>query len=195
MVAIGNEAEIHRMIREEGRDARWFAFGIGSSVNRLLIDGIAENGRGESIVVLPREQKSAEKAARKFFDFIDSPVLNDVSLEWGSLPVADVYPSQPRDLFRARPLIVVGRFTGAAEGTVTLRGRVGSSTREFALPVSLPEVQPPAQLSRPNLGAAAYCGTHEPARRAKRPGHRRDDQEPRARVPPGQRLHIVRRGR
>ncbi|MCI0414689.1 trypsin, partial [bacterium] len=83
---VGNEAEILRVIKEEKGQARFFAFGIGSSVNRYLIEGIAKVGYGLSCVVLPREQKHAEKAASWFFQVINAPVLTDIQVDWQGLP-------------------------------------------------------------------------------------------------------------
>ena len=40
-------------------------FGIGSSVNRYLIDGIAQTGMGEAFVVTPMTRKP-RKTAEKF---------------------------------------------------------------------------------------------------------------------------------
>ena len=51
-----------------------------------------------------------------------APVLTDVQIDWGTLPVADVYPRAVPDLFSAKPILVHGRLTGPAEGTLVLRG-------------------------------------------------------------------------
>jgi Ca-activated chloride channel family protein len=138
---VGNEEGIHATIRDEGQDARWFAFGIGSSVNRFLVEGIADHGNGAVEVVYPREPQSAEEAADRLFRRFDSPMLVDVTVDANGLPLADVYPKRMPDLFSGEPIKVTGRFTGPATGEILFRGRIGD--REVAIPVAvdLPAVE------------------------------------------------------
>ena len=68
---VGNDNEILKTIKTNGHDARWFAFGIGSSVNRFLIEGIARHGRGASTVVLDQDRGAAERAADRFLAQLD----------------------------------------------------------------------------------------------------------------------------
>ena len=44
------------LVRAHLGDANVFAFGIGSSVNRFLIEGLARAGRGEPFIVLNPQQ-------------------------------------------------------------------------------------------------------------------------------------------
>jgi Ca-activated chloride channel family protein len=136
---IGNENEILRMVKEDRGEARFFAFGIGSSINRMLIDGIGEHGGGASEAVLPRDPEHAGKAVARLFDLIDSPVLVDVTVDWNGLPVADVYPARLPDLFAGQTINLVARYTAPAQGTAYVEARVG--TRRLRLPVQvvLPE--------------------------------------------------------
>ena len=48
---ISGEKEIFGIISQNLADTDFFSFGIGDSVNRYLIDGIAKVGLGESFVV------------------------------------------------------------------------------------------------------------------------------------------------
>jgi Ca-activated chloride channel family protein len=118
-------------------NARVFAFGIGSSVNRFLLDKISEEGRGEVEYVALNDDGSA--AARKFHERVRSPLLTDISVDWGGLPVADVYPKRIPDLFSAKPVILTGRYTAGARGTIRLKGKM--SGRDFVreIPVELPD--------------------------------------------------------
>ena len=104
---VGNEDEILRMVKEERGEARFFVFGVGSSVNRYLLDGIAEFGGGAAHEVLPRDEQQAGRAVETLFDAIDSPVLVDVKIDWNGLPVTDVYPSKLPDLFAGQTVNVL----------------------------------------------------------------------------------------
>jgi Ca-activated chloride channel family protein len=121
-------------------NARVFSFGIGSSVNRFLLDKMAEYGRGEVEYVGLDDDGSA--AARRFHERVRSPLLTDISVDWAGLPVADVYPQRIPDLFSAKPVILSGRFTGGGKGVIRLKGKM--SGRDFVreIPVELPEQQP-----------------------------------------------------
>ena len=71
---IDAEKETFGYIRDHLDQANFFSFGIGSSINRFLIEGVARAGQGEPFVVT-RPEESA-KAAAKFRRYIQSPVLD-----------------------------------------------------------------------------------------------------------------------
>jgi Ca-activated chloride channel homolog len=135
---VGDEERILSVVKNERGDARFFGFGIGSSVNRYLIDGIGENGGGVSYTVLPRDSAYAERSVSRLFDAIDSPVLVDVSIDWNGLPVEDVYPSKLRDLFAGQTINVIARYTRPASGTAYVIGRVGARRVRYPVRVELP---------------------------------------------------------
>lgn len=132
---VGNENEIIAEMQRHP-EARVFSFGIGSSVNRFLLDKMAEAGRGEVEYVALNDDGSA--AARRFHERVRNPLLTDVSIDWGALPVADVYPARIPDLFSAKPVIVAGRYASAASGVVTLRGRMSGRAFTRSMRVALP---------------------------------------------------------
>ncbi|HXG83155.1 MAG TPA: hypothetical protein VNI84_03920, partial [Pyrinomonadaceae bacterium] len=136
---IGNDLEIVGEIQKY-KNARVFSFGIGGSVNRFLLDKMAEEGRGEVEYVALNDDGSA--AAKRFHERVRSPLLTDISLDFGNLQVADVYPKRTGDLFSAKPVVVHGRYTKAGSGTIKLKGKsFGRETvREIA--VNLPENEP-----------------------------------------------------
>ncbi|MDT4955416.1 MAG: Ca-activated chloride channel [Acidobacteriota bacterium] len=135
---VGNDLEIISEVQKHP-NARVFAFGIGSSINRFLLDKISEEGRGEVEYVGLNDDGSA--AARKFHERVRSPLLTDISIEWGGLPVADVYPKRIPDLFSAKPVILTGRYTAGGRGVIRLKGKM--SGRDFVreIPVELPEAE------------------------------------------------------
>jgi len=135
---VGNDMEIISEIQKHP-NARVFAFGIGSSVNRFLLDKMSEAGRGEVEYVALNDDGSA--AARRFHERVRNPLLTDISVDWNGLPVSDVYPKRIPDLFGAKPVILTGRYTGAGRGVVRLKGMM--SGREFVreIPVDFPEAE------------------------------------------------------
>lgn len=131
-----NDNEIIAAVQKHP-NARVFSFGIGSSVNRFLLDKIAEEGRGEAEYVSPNDDGSA--AAKKFHERIRNPLLTNVAVDWNGLPVADVYPKRLPDLFSTKPVVLTGRFTQSAKGTIRLKGMMAGNYFEREIPVEFPE--------------------------------------------------------
>jgi Ca-activated chloride channel family protein len=123
---VGNDMEIIGEVQKHP-NARVFAFGIGNSVNRFLLDNMAKYGRGEVEYVALNDDGSA--AARRFHERVRNPLLTDISVDWNGLPVADVYPKIIPDLFGAKPVVLTGRYTGNGRGTIRLKGKM--SGRDF----------------------------------------------------------------
>lgn len=133
---VGNDMEIVSEIQKHP-NARVFAFGIGSSVNRFLLDKMAEHGRGEVEYVTLSDDGSA--AAKRFHERIRNPLLTDISIDWSGLNVADVYPKRIPDLFSSKPVILSGRYSAGGRGVIKLKGRM--SGRDFVreIPIELPD--------------------------------------------------------
>ena len=137
---VGNDMAIIGAVRKNADTTRVFSFGIGNSVNRFLLDGMAHAGRGEVEYVTLESQAAA--AVERFHERILAPVLTDIEIDWGDLPVADVYPKRIPDLFSAKPIMIHGRLTGPAEGVITLRGNTGGGAYEDQIHATEPESPP-----------------------------------------------------
>lgn len=137
---VGNDQAIIAAVQKNADTTRVFSFGIGSSVNRFLLDGMARAGRGEVEYVLSPDQ--ASQASMRFYERINAPVLTDVQLDWSAIDVQQVYPQRIPDLFSAKPVIVMGRYTSAGRARVTLRGRRGQSEFSRTIDLDFPHDQP-----------------------------------------------------
>jgi Ca-activated chloride channel family protein len=118
------EDEVFRLVRQNLGRANVFAFGIGSSVNRYLIEGIARAGQGEAFIVTKPEQAAAQ--AERLRRMIDSPVLTNVHMRFQGLDVYDVEPASLPDVLGGRPVVVFGKWRGdpaqPAGGTLLVEG-------------------------------------------------------------------------
>jgi Ca-activated chloride channel family protein len=117
------EKETFDLIRGNLGEANMFAFGIGSSVNRYLIEGIARAGMGESFVIT--NTNGASQEADKFRKYIATPVLTNISYQIDDLETYDVEPQSIPDVLAERPVIIFGKWRGARGGTITVRGNTG----------------------------------------------------------------------
>ena len=134
---IGNEVEILGAIHEHLGESRIFSFGVGSSVNRYLLDRMAKLGRGAVAYIGLHDSGTA--AVDRFYDCISHPALTDVRIDWGDMEVSEVYPRQVPDLFVGRPIILTGRFQGQTDTTITVGGRLGEARRSIRIPVTFDE--------------------------------------------------------
>ena len=123
---VGNDMEIIGEVQKHP-NARVFAFGIGGSVNRYLLDNMAKYGRGDVEYVGLNDDGSA--AAKRFHERVRNPLLTDVSVDWNGMAVSDVYPKTIPDLFSAKPVILTGRYAGNGKGVIRLKGKM--SGRDF----------------------------------------------------------------
>jgi Ca-activated chloride channel family protein len=137
---VGNDMAIIDAVKKHIGNARLFSFGVGNSVNRYLLDKMAQMGRGEvEYVTLNRH---GDEVAEAFQRKIGTPLLTDITIDWANLPVSGVYPKQHPDLFSGRPLIISGRYKGAARGVITLKGNVAGKPYTKKITVNLPASEP-----------------------------------------------------
>lgn len=118
------EKESFDLVRKNLGKANFFAFGIGSSVNRFLIEGLAHAGMGESFVV--EKPEKAEEMAAQFRKYIESPVLTDISVVYQGFQTYDVEPLSIPDVFAERPVVIFGKWKGTAQGKIILTGKSGN---------------------------------------------------------------------
>ena len=117
------EKQCFEMIRNNSGTTNFFAFGIGSDVNRYLIEGMAHAGGGEPFIVTKEEE--ATKMAERFRQYINTPVLTRIKLSTKGFNVYDVEPAAVPDMMAERPILIYGKYRGKAAGTLTLAGKVG----------------------------------------------------------------------
>jgi Ca-activated chloride channel homolog len=120
---IAEEPAVFDQIRDHLGEANVWSFGIGTSVNRHLMDGIAKAGQGEAFTVLGPDQAAA--AATKFRAYVETPVLTQVKVAFDGFDTYDVEPKVLPDVFASRPVLVWGKYRGTPKGKVTLTGVSG----------------------------------------------------------------------
>ena len=131
---MSDEASIFNIINKNLTSADFFSFGIGTSVNRYLIDGIAKAGSGEAFVVTKPEQ--AAKTAHDFCTYIQSPVMTGIKVDYNGFDVYDVEPDILPTLFAQRPLVLFGKWKGQPSGTIRITGKTGNQDYMQEIPVS-----------------------------------------------------------
>ncbi len=135
---ISGEAGVFDYIRENLNQTNVFAFGIGTSVNRYLIEGVAKAGMGEPFVV--SDQGEAPAVAAKFREYIQTPLLTDIQVRSIGFDTYDVHTTHLPDLFALRPVILFGKWRGSPSGTLELHGKTGRG--DYITRLDVASVQP-----------------------------------------------------
>lgn len=128
------ESDVFDYIRTQLHHANFFAFGIGSSVNRFLIEGVARAGLGEPFIVT--EPAEATEAAAQLRRYIDSPVLTGIDVTFSGFDAYDVEPKKIPDLFASRPIVVFGKWRGRTGGSIEISGKTGRGVYQTSFPIA-----------------------------------------------------------
>ncbi len=120
---ISGEQNVFDLISKNLGTTSFFSFGIGTSVNRYLIEGMAQAGAGESFVVT--ESSEALEVAERFRTYINAPILTDIQVTYDGFDVYDVEPAALPTLFAQKPIVLFGKYRGEAAGTITITGKAG----------------------------------------------------------------------
>jgi len=135
---IAAEKDVFHLIQQNLNRTNVFAFGIGSSVNRYLIEGMAKAGHGEPFVVT--QPLEAHGAAQRFRNYVQSPVLAHIAVTYDGFETYDMEPPVIADLFARRPVMVFGKWRGNPQGTIELTGVDGSG--KYLKTVHVSETKP-----------------------------------------------------
>ncbi|MCC6807085.1 MAG: AgmX/PglI C-terminal domain-containing protein [Deltaproteobacteria bacterium] len=140
---VGNEAQIIadaaafvKLHKQDGHKARVFGFGVGSSVNRYLLDGLGKEGEGLTVYATTREDPVA--SVNKFYKYIDSPVIENMQVDWNGLQATEVFPAKTPDLFASHPMTLHARIDGKAGAhTIFVRGEYNGKKIELPVQVNV----------------------------------------------------------
>lgn len=132
------EREIFELIEDNLNRANFFSFGIGTSVNRYLIEGMAKTGGGEAFVATNSQE--AEEEAKLFQKYIQAPILTDLQVNYGEFQVYDVEPSLVSTLYAERPIVLFGKWKGQPSGTITITGKSGN--QDYSTEILVNQVAP-----------------------------------------------------
>lgn len=134
---IGNETQILKLLADHLNNARLYAFGVGTGVNRYLLSEMGRVGRGFTRYMDPTEDQ--EKVAGELADRLQSPVLTDIEIDWGGMTVSEQSPAHIPDLFAGQSLRVQGRYDRSGPHEIVVRGLVQGRPATLPLKIELPE--------------------------------------------------------
>ncbi|HOU15211.1 MAG TPA: VIT domain-containing protein [Anaerolineae bacterium] len=119
---VDDQTLLSSLAQEAPASVRIFPFGVGYDVNTLFLDQLAQDHKGVPAYVKPEERIDENVSA--FYARIQSPMLTNVSLDFGAVQIYDMYPMPLPDLYAGTQLIVTGRYSGEGLQHITLAGEV-----------------------------------------------------------------------
>jgi Ca-activated chloride channel homolog len=126
------EEEAFELIETNLNNANFFSFGIGSSVNRHVLEGMARAGYGEPLVIL--NPSEAHKKAELFRKYIESPVLTGININYQGFSTYDIQPESPPDILADRPVTIIGKWKTRPTGNIRLTGFSGNGVHQASIP-------------------------------------------------------------
>jgi Ca-activated chloride channel family protein len=103
---------------------RIFTFGVGGSLDRALLEDLADATHAVSEFV--SDQEDIEEKVSRLQKKIATPVISEMTIDWGQAELSAVHPRALGDLFAGTQLMVLGRYRKAGTFEVTLKGRCGA---------------------------------------------------------------------
>ncbi len=119
---VDRDAILRNIAQEIPDNVRLFSFGVGYDVDTSLLDSLSQENHGNSTYVKP--EMPLDEVLSGFYEKISSPVLTNLSLDFGALNVYDVYPTPLPDLFAGNQVIITGRYKKGGQVDLTLSGEV-----------------------------------------------------------------------
>src|SRR5688500_9294684 len=134
-----DETNVNRIIdnvRKAGKPGvRLFTFGVGYDVNTALLDKLAADNGGVADYVEPKED--LEVKVSNFFAKVNYPVLTDLQVDMGGAQTDLIYPRGIPDVFRGSQVMLIGRYSNAADLNsvhLKLTGKSGGLSRTYTYP-------------------------------------------------------------
>jgi Ca-activated chloride channel family protein len=134
---VANEAQVLAHVRKYKGRCRFFTFGIGAGSSEFLVKGLARESGGISEFIYPGE-RIEEKVLRQFAR-IDSPAVENVSIDWGGLK-PEMAPKEIPPVYQGDALTVAARFEEGfqlpEDTRFTLKGKTASGPVSWSVAVS-----------------------------------------------------------
>jgi Mg-chelatase subunit ChlD len=112
--------------------ARLFTFGVGSDLNKLLLERLAAENRGADAEI--NDAAELNRTISGFFAKVAQPVLSDLQIDFGPLQVERRHPAELPDLYTRGQLKIFGRYRNPEElrgVAIALNGMMNEQSQRF----------------------------------------------------------------
>ncbi len=142
---ISAEREAYDLIRRNLNATNLFAFGIGSSVNRYLIESMAHAGEGEPFVITGSNE--AAGVGERFRRYVEAPLMSHIKAQGKGVELYDMEPAEIPVMLAERPIVVFGKYRQAQAGAaIELTGATAQDDYRASLSLADEDRSNPAEL-------------------------------------------------
>jgi Ca-activated chloride channel homolog len=108
---------------------RIFIFGVGETVNAVLLDQLSAENEGFAEYAKPDAE--IELLLTGFYSKISYPVMANLSLDISHIKTKDLFPRAIKDLYRGQQVLLFGRYQDLGKTPVTLTGTIEGKHKRF----------------------------------------------------------------
>lgn len=132
---VNAEREAYTLIADHLNNSNLFAFGIGSSVNRHLIESMAKAGAGEPFIVTGEQEVDA--VSTRFRRIIEAPLLSNIAVTGKDVELYDLEPKHIPLMLAERPIVIFGKYRATSDqAAIELQGQSANGTYHVAMPLA-----------------------------------------------------------
>ena len=132
--AVGNEAELFRLIADRLGDSRLFPVGIGSAPNGHLMRRAARVGRGTYTYIGNMREAAGRMAA--LFRKLERPAVTGLAIAFPDGAAVEAFPDPLGDLYLGEPLVLTAALPANAVGEIRVTGRLGAEPWQAAVQIA-----------------------------------------------------------
>lgn len=111
------------------KNTRIYVFGVGSDVDKKVLNDIAMNNNGLAEFVT--NSSETENTIGSLYSKIRSPLFKNITLHWSRSGIKEVYPLLMQDIYMGEQLIITGLYSEPGPIQLTLKAEGRNANVEF----------------------------------------------------------------
>ena len=118
-------------------DVRIFTFGIGENLSKPLLTQLSLENKGYATYI--KSDDNISLLIKNHFLRISSPIITDLSIDFGTFVSIDTYPKIFSDLFWGNQTMQFGLYTNGGFSEIKLNGKVRSEQVQYTKQITFPD--------------------------------------------------------
>lgn len=123
----------------EQKDVRVFTAVMGNNSNRPLLEGLTRHAEGFAVSV--SNQDDMLGLMMQVVSKVTHEAMHNINISIDGVRTRDLTPDQYTRVYRGEQLIVMGKYSGAGEASVTLTADISGMTKQYKSVLNFPDVE------------------------------------------------------
>jgi Ca-activated chloride channel family protein len=132
--------KLMELIRTRPRNSRVFCIGVGNEVNRPLLEQMAQDSGGLAAFISRGDD--FKRQAKSFRRKLMRPVASDLQIDIKGVRTYDLEPKVIPNLYHGSPIRIYGRYAGAGEAKIDVKGQIQGLDFEKSITLPFPDNDP-----------------------------------------------------